>query len=61
MMSTFDQLLLYKNPDAMIITTPTGSVMYCNHGTEFASGLAGRKMLALSPSNSNALDERLIR
>jgi len=38
MKSTFDRLLLYKNPDATIITTPTGGVVYWNNGAESILG-----------------------
>jgi PAS domain S-box-containing protein len=60
MMSTFDQLLLDQNPDAMIITTPTGGVMYWNNGAKSTSGFARSKMLGQSPSNSFIPDDHLI-
>jgi PAS domain S-box-containing protein len=38
MNSTFDRLLLDENPDAVMITTPSGEVVYWNNGAESIFG-----------------------
>jgi PAS domain S-box-containing protein len=40
MNSTFDRVLLDRSPDAVILTTPTGEVIYWNNGEESIFGFA---------------------
>ena len=48
MSSTFDQLILDENPDAIIITTLTGDVVYWNNGAESIFGFVRSEVLGQS-------------
>lgn len=60
MKSTLDQRLLDQNPDAVIITTPTGDVVYWNHGAESIFGFTQTEALGRSLQSLIVPEDRLV-